>query len=121
MACRVTTISYCVYSLGLMELFHYIQEQISLSDRTLTVLTSLHMCRYLLQSGKALQTHFRNAHRKHIVCLKLASLYIRLQAGCPQEIPVNVMDLDGDEIRCRYEKTGLGEFMQLNEVSHVFL
>ncbi|XP_048025123.1 uncharacterized protein LOC125254523 [Megalobrama amblycephala] len=40
---------------------------------------------------------------------------VRLQAGCPQEIPVNVMDLDGDEIRCRYEKTGLGEFMQLNE------
>lgn len=31
------------------------------------------------------------------------------------------MDLDGDEIRCRYEKTGFGEFMQLNEVSHLFL
>ncbi|ROL51218.1 Transaldolase [Anabarilius grahami] len=39
---------------------------------------------------------------------------VRLQAGCPQEIPVNVIDLDGDEIRCRY-KAGLGEFMQLNE------
>lgn len=77
------------------------------------------MCHCLLQSGKAWQIHFRNAHRKHIACLKLLSLYIRLQAGCPQEIPMNVMDLDGDEIRCRYEKTGLGDLMQLDEVSHI--
>ncbi|XDV29836.1 hypothetical protein PO909_032870 [Leuciscus waleckii] len=40
---------------------------------------------------------------------------VRIRAGCPQEIPVNVMDLDGDEIRCHYEKNGLGEFMRLNE------
>ncbi|XP_050991679.1 uncharacterized protein LOC127181169 isoform X2 [Labeo rohita] len=40
---------------------------------------------------------------------------VRLQAACPQEILVNVMDLDGDEIRCRYKKTDLGEFLQLNE------
>ncbi|XP_016146956.1 uncharacterized protein [Sinocyclocheilus grahami] len=40
---------------------------------------------------------------------------VRLQAACPQQIPVNVMDLDGDEIRCRYNKTDLGEFLQLNE------
>jgi len=64
-------------------------------------------------------THFEN--RKHTVCLKLLSLYTRIRAGCPQEIPVNVMDLDGDEIRCRYEKNGLGEFMRLNEVSHLYL
>lgn len=40
---------------------------------------------------------------------------VRVRAGCPQEIPVNVMDLDGDEIRCHYEKNGLGEFMRLKE------
>ncbi|XP_059363036.1 uncharacterized protein LOC132101839 [Carassius carassius] len=40
---------------------------------------------------------------------------VRLQAACPQEIPVNVMDLDGDEIRCRFKNTELGEFLQLNE------
>lgn len=45
---------------------------------------------------------------------------VRLQAACLQEIPVNVMDLDGDEIRCRYEKTELGEFLQLNEVRHLY-
>lgn len=106
----------------MMEPCHYIQEQICLSDRTLTVLTSLHMCRCLLQSGKAFTSaHFRNAHRKHTVCLKHVSLYTRLTAGCPQEIPVNVMDLDGDEIRCHYEKNALGEFMRLNEVSHLYL
>ncbi len=45
---------------------------------------------------------------------------VRLQAACPQEIPVNVMDLDEDEIRCRYKKTELGEFLQLNEVRHLY-
>ncbi|XP_067276275.1 uncharacterized protein [Pseudorasbora parva] len=40
---------------------------------------------------------------------------VRIRAGCPQEIPVDVMDLDGDEIRCHYKKNGLGEFMRLNE------
>ncbi|XP_058607814.1 uncharacterized protein LOC131524606 [Onychostoma macrolepis] len=40
---------------------------------------------------------------------------VRVQAACPQEIQVNVMDLDGDAIRCRYKKTELGEFLQLNE------
>ncbi|XP_043089555.1 uncharacterized protein LOC122335814 [Puntigrus tetrazona] len=45
---------------------------------------------------------------------------VRLQAACPQEIPVNVMDLDGDEIRCRYKNTDL-ELLQLNEETCMLL
>ncbi|XP_065126049.2 uncharacterized protein [Paramisgurnus dabryanus] len=40
---------------------------------------------------------------------------VRLRAGCSQVIPLSVMDLDGDYIRCRYRRNNLDEFLQLNE------
>ncbi|XP_051513290.1 uncharacterized protein LOC127417353 isoform X2 [Myxocyprinus asiaticus] len=40
---------------------------------------------------------------------------IRVRAGCRQEIPVYVMDLDGDVVRCHYGRTELSQFLQLNE------
>ncbi|KAI7802844.1 hypothetical protein IRJ41_020320, partial [Triplophysa rosa] len=40
---------------------------------------------------------------------------VRLRAGCRQVIPVNVLDLDGDAVRCRYGNTNLGAFLQLNK------
>ncbi|XP_051580458.1 uncharacterized protein LOC127456154 isoform X2 [Myxocyprinus asiaticus] len=40
---------------------------------------------------------------------------IRVRAGCHQEIPVYVMDLDGDVVRCRYGRMELAQFLQLNK------
>ncbi|XP_052007924.1 uncharacterized protein LOC127661332 [Xyrauchen texanus] len=40
---------------------------------------------------------------------------IRVRAGCHQEIPVYVMDLDGDVVRCRYGRMELTQFLQLNK------
>lgn len=102
------------------ELWHWIHEQICLSEPTLTVLTSLHLWLFLLQSGEQLFTCPEILTENILYVWNLCFSCVRLQAACPQEIPVNVMDLDGDEIRCRYKKTELGEFLQLNEVSHLY-
>ncbi|XP_073709387.1 uncharacterized protein [Misgurnus anguillicaudatus] len=40
---------------------------------------------------------------------------VRLRAGCSQVIPLSVMDLDGDYVRCRFRRNNLDAFLQLNE------
>lgn len=98
---------------------HCIHERICLSEPTLTMLTSLRMWLFLLQSGEQRIRHPQILTEKILCVWNLCISCVRLQSACPQNIPVNVMDLDGDEIRCHYKKTELGGFLQLNEVRHL--